>query len=303
MPGYVSDLEGRIVGPGCFSFMPGALSPAVVPAWRVVIGPAANRVCQPGPDGVLSLRDTISHHAREARCVRRILAVTMGLAVGFGVCPSVHAQETIRLGEALVLETLPGDPDRPLSKGEHLFTADRGSRKGQYAIVRTDGAGAVPRSNVKAVAGYTEWHLLGADKVGALPDVDVLGIHYTKVRPDRREPFERFVAEKIHPAVGNLRPDIRVLYYRLADGTDSSNYIALFALTRESRDKYWPKGADSAELRGAFSPAIRALAKELSTYLVEGSYASDPKLAAAVFESREWTDFVLVSPAAGKDGR
>ena len=74
----------------------------------------------------------------------------------------------------------------------------------------------------------------------------------------------------------------------------------MFALTRESRDKYWPGGSDSDELRAAFSPAVRELTKELSTYLVEGSYAADPKLAAAVYESRDWTDFVLISPAAAR---
>jgi hypothetical protein len=142
------------------------------------------------------------------------------------------------------------------------------------------------------------YHLLSPDKVGPLPSVDVLGIHFTKVRPDRVDAFERFVAEKLHPAVGNLRPDLRVLYYKLAEGKDASNYIALFALTRESRDKYWPKGADSDDLRAAFSPPVRALTKELSTYLVEGSYAADPKLAAAVFESRDWTDYVLVTPSS-----
>ena len=75
------------------------------------------------------------------------------------------------------------------------------------------------------------------------------------------------------------------------------SYIALFALTRASRDKYWPGGADSDELRAAFAP-LKPLAKELRGYLVEGSYLADPKFAAAIFESREWTDFVLVSRAA-----
>jgi hypothetical protein len=92
-----------------------------------------------------------------------------------------------------------------------------------------------------------------------------------------------------------LRPDLRVLYYRAAKGADAGSYLALFALTKASRDKYWPGGSDSDDLRAAFSPAVKALTAELATYLVEGTYATDPKLAAAIYESREWTDFVLVS--------
>jgi len=38
------------------------------------------------------------------------------------------------------------------------------------------------------------------------------------------------------------------------------------------------------------------MTKELNTYLVEGSALTDPRFAAAVFESRTWTDFVLVPP-------
>jgi hypothetical protein len=203
-----------------------------------------------------------------------------------------HARPTVTLGEVLVLTAVEGAPAPAASGSGHLFTADRGSRRGQSVLLSTD--------RQKAPAGdgrRLEYQLLSPEKVGPLPAVDVLGIHYTKVRPDRVQAFERFVAEKLHPAVGNLRPDLRVLYYRLASGSDASNYIALFALTRESRDKYWPKGADSDELRAAFSPAVKALTAELGTYLVDGSYAADPKLAAAVYESREWTDFVLVPPA------
>ena len=90
-----------------------------------------------------------------------------------------------------------------------------------------------------------------------------------------------------------LRPDLRVLYYKAVRGPDAGNYIALFALTKESRDKYWPGGSDSDDLRAAFKP-LGALAKDLSAYLVEGSYLADEKFAAAVYESKEWTDFVVV---------
>ena len=70
-----------------------------------------------------------------------------------------------------------------------------------------------------------------------------------------RRQFDRFVADAIHLAVGNLRPDLRLLYYKPVSGTDAGNYIALFALTRESRDKYWPGGADSEVLESALRNA------------------------------------------------
>jgi hypothetical protein len=41
---------------------------------------------------------------------------------------------------------------------------------------------------------------------------DLLGIHFIKVLPDQRGAFERFVRDTLHPAVANLRPDLRLLY-------------------------------------------------------------------------------------------
>ena len=178
----------------------------------------------------------------------------------------------------------------------HLFQGDRGSHKGQHALVWT--VDTLQRRRGLSDSGTVrrercEYHLLAPDTVGALPEVDVLGLHYTSVRPDRAEAFERFVSQTLHPAVANLRPDLRILYYKAVQGEDAGSYVASFALTRASRDKYWPGGSDSDELRAAFKP-VQGLTKELSTYLVDGSYLADPKFAAAVFESRQWADFVLV---------
>jgi hypothetical protein len=193
-------------------------------------------------------------------------------------------------------------PTAPILPGvnTHLFRADRGSKKGQSMVVWT--IDTVQRRKAlpvpfKAGAAYNEYHLLSPETVGTLPAVDVLGIHYIKVLPDRRESFERFVREKLHPAVANLRPDLRVLYYKSVQGSDAGNYIAIFALTRQSRDKYWPGGSDSNDLRSAFRP-VQALTKELRTYLVEGSYLADEKYAAAVYESRDWVDFVRIAAAS-----
>ena len=129
--------------------------------------------------------------------------------------------------------------------------------------------------------------------VPELPEVDVLGLHYAKVWPDRIAAFDRFVAEKLHPAVGNLGPDLRLLYYKPIQGEEPGNYLTVFALTKASRDKYWPKGQDSDELQAAFTKSVTGLADEPRTYLVDGSFATG-NLAAAVYESKQWADFVVV---------
>ncbi len=218
----------------------------------------------------------------------------VAIALSFAVAPSATAQtQKMTLGEILVFT--PADAKPQAAAQGHLLQADRGSRKGQSVVVTTGQAKANRPAELPANA--SEYQLLSPDKVGALPEVDVLGIHYIKVRPDRGEAFEQFVRETVHPAVANLRPDLRLLYYKAVRGKDAGGYITVFALTRESRDKYWPGGSDSDDLRAAFKP-VQGLTKELITYLVEGSAHTDPKFAAAVYESREWTDFVLVPAAA-----
>jgi len=194
----------------------------------------------------------------------------------------------MQLGEVLTMVPLEAAPS-PGTKGA-VFQADRGGRKGQYLVVTASPADTV---SVPPEGRASEYRLLSPKTAGTLPDVDVLGIHYIQVRPDRAQAFEQFVGRTLHPAVANLRPDLRLLYYKALAGPEAGNYILLFALTRGSRDKYWPGGSDSDDLRQAFR-AVQPLTKELITYLVEGSALTDTKYAAAVFESKTWTDFVLV---------
>ena len=199
----------------------------------------------------------------------------------------------MKLGEVIVFT--PFGSARPANANGHVFQSDRGSRKGQYMLAWTGSSkdarpGAVPGSTAEA----SEYQLLSPAKVGPLPDVDVLGIHYLKVRPDRRDAFEKYVGDTLHPAVGNLRPDLRLLYYKAVAGPDRGSYISIFALTQASRDTYWPGGSDSDDLRAAFKP-VKAHTKELLTYLADNSALTDDKFAAAVYESREWADFVLLA--------
>jgi hypothetical protein len=220
--------------------------------------------------------------------MRGSAAVPIALWLIGGLSTATQAQ-TMKLDRVLFLS--PSGAKPPAEANGWVLQADRGNQKGQYLVVRTsDGTTSRP---TEPSSQLSEYRLLSPDKVGALPDVDVLGIHYLKVRPERREAFERFVSEQVHPAVGNLRPDLRLLYYKGVSGPAAGSYITIFALTRASRDRYWPGGSDSDELRAAFKP-VQPLTKELSTYLVEGSALMDEKFAAAVYESREWTDFVLV---------
>jgi hypothetical protein len=195
----------------------------------------------------------------------------------------------MKLGEVLVLT--PATAPDGAGAGTYVFQADRGSRKGQFLRVWTGDAGA---ARPPAAASSSEYHLVSPASAGPLPDVDVLGMHYIKVRPDRSDVFETFVASTLHPTVGKLRPDLRLLYYKAVSGPQAGSYVAIFALTRESRDKYWPGGSDSDDLRAAFEK-VRPLAKDLLTYLVDGSALTDEKFAAAVYESRDWSDFVLIA--------
>jgi hypothetical protein len=204
-----------------------------------------------------------------------------------------------------------------------LVRKDRGEHPGQYMIVWTtdtiarhkayaSASGDFPfAASLVAKAGdfrpmiapyvngpgrYVQYELVAPGAAGTpLPEIDLLAVHYARVRPERREAFDRFVRDKLHPAVGNLRPDLRLLYYRPVRGAEAGAYATVFALTKASRDKYWPKGADSEVLKATLSPAITGLTTELRTYLVEGTYATG-NLAAAVFESKDWADWAFVPP-------
>jgi hypothetical protein len=227
----------------------------------------------------------------------------LALSILIGLPLSAQARK-MKLGEIIVF--IPFGANRPADSPAYVFQSDRGSRKGQHLFTWSGGANDTRPGNVsasaKATAGQaataeaSEYQLLSPGKVGPLPDVDVLGIHYIKVRPERRAAFEKYVSDTLHPAVGNLRPDLRLLYYKAVRGPDAGSYITIFALTKESRDKYWPGGSDSDDLRAAFKP-VSAHTKELLTYLVDGSALTDEKFAAAIYESREWADFVLLPPA------
>ena len=143
---------------------------------------------------------------------------------------------------------------------------------------------------------YTEYRLIGADQFKSLPVAGILGFHYIKVKPERSAEFEKFVVDKLHPAVGQVLPDMSLLYYKATAGDKAGTYVTIFAITSvAARDKYWPAGAPETKiLKDAFRPH-QGLAKELGNYLLEGSYLEPSGGAAAFFESKEWTDFIDMS--------
>ena len=203
----------------------------------------------------------------------------------------------------------------------HLVKKDRGPRQGQYLLVwvtdtlarhknyvatsgdapfraaltnNTGDPRTVLAAYLKGPGTYSEYHLVHPEKVGApLPSVDVLGNHYSKVRPERIAAFDTFIGEKLHPMVGNLQPDLRMLYYKPVRGAQPGDYITVIALTKASRDKYWPKGADSDALKATFTPAIKTLATDLESYLVAGTYGVG--MTAAVYEAKEWGDWTVMN--------
>jgi hypothetical protein len=198
--------------------------------------------------------------------------------------------------EAKTLSDLHAVARTPQAAGAaaYLLRKDRGPHVGRYAVfVTTPGGSAPAMAYTKLFPTLSVFQLIAADSVGPLPSVDVLGVHYIKVRPDRAASFETFVADKLNRAVANLQPDLRFLHYKEAG---KPNYLTLIAITRASRDKYWPKGADSDDLRAAFTPAVRALAEELKPFLVDGSWGVN--MVAEVYEAKEWADWFAVGPAA-----
>jgi hypothetical protein len=197
-----------------------------------------------------------------------------------------------------------------------LFKADRGKRNGEYLLVcgitSTADRKMLPEGSpftekvLSGVSGkrpsdfldnpnaYTEYQLLGAEKFESLPSAGILGIHYIQVKEERAREFEKFVVEKLHPAVGRLFPDMQLLYYKAVAGEQAGSYITIFTIKSvQARDKYWPAGAPETEiLKKTFQPH-KELAKELGTYLVPDSYLGpESGGAAAYFESKVWTDFV-----------
>lgn len=206
------------------------------------------------------------------------------------------------------------NPTKPLS----IYRADRGEAKNQLllaymlpgSVKRNPPKSSVPfgpgmdnksKSTLSAYLNnpeeFTEYRLIGAGQFKSLPVAGILGLHYIQVRPERAADFEKLVVDKLHPALGALLPDMQMLYYKQAGGNapgfTGTIYLTVFTIASPAaRDKYWPAGQPETELlKQAYKPWTE-LASELSSYLLEGSYLLPGNGAAAIFESKRWTDYV-----------
>ena len=191
-----------------------------------------------------------------------------------------------------------------------LLKSDRGDKNGHYltaCVVDENAAISFSGQNVFADQGvnflsnpgtYTEYHLIGAENMKQLPKVDLLGIHYLKILPERALEFEKFVVEKLHPTVGDLVHDMNLLYYKAVDGQHAGSYITIYAIESvPARERFWPTGGQEQEIVKELFRPYRQLALDLSDYLVPDSYLGpDSGGGAAYFESLEWTDYVVVQP-------
>lgn len=261
-------------------------------------------------------------------------AAYLTLLIVAGMAYPIHSQK-LKLGEVIIISTsaLKQSPgpltleacmegiSREWRPSENvsvlLFKADRGKKKGNYAVV-CEAATVKAREALPAGSpftdptlgvnwditcklsnylanpeAYTEYHLLGAGKVNTMAETRLLGMHFIKVKPEMAKDFEKFVVEEVNPAVNDILPDLQLLYYKAVAGDNAGSYLTVFALeSTAARDKYWPAGKEMQVLKDAFKP-VQPLAAKLGTYLVEGSYLEPSSGgAAAYYESKDWTDFV-----------
>lgn len=239
----------------------------------------------------------------------------------------------VKVGEALILshpelkpdvdektfqafvtdELIPELSKKNVGTAYHLLKADRGVQKGNFLFVRSiektknrkTSHNGDPMQLVHAGEEglqvlitnpkvFSEYQLIGAEKIGNLPTSGILGLHFIKVKKERAKDFENLVVSKLHPAVGHLFPDMQLLYYKCVAGENTGSYLTIFTIdSPDARHKYWPEGMPETDiLKKTFKP-LEGLAKELGTYLVQGSYL-EPESggAAAYWESKEWTDYV-----------
>ena len=221
-------------------------------------------------------------------------------------------------------QLLPGwNKNNTAGASMYLLKADRGDRNGEYLTVsiisKTEDRKKLPKGSlftdkaigkvVKGLTGalsdylskpdnYTEYQLIGgADQFQSLPTIDLLGIHFIQVKPDRTREFEQLVVNKLHPAVGHLVHDMNLIYYKAVAGDNKGSYITIFAIESvEARERFWPTGGTEQEIVKQLFGPHKELARELGSYLVEDSYLGpESGGAGAYFESMEWTDFVILN--------
>jgi len=203
----------------------------------------------------------------------------------------------------------------------YLLKADRGDRNGAYLTICVasdieagkqlskgspfgDKAVAMvagdlskqPSAFLEDPDAYTEYQLQGGNRITTLPSVEILGIHYMKVKPEKKKDYENLVTQRLHPTVGNLVHDMNLLYYKTIDGQAKDTFITIYAIESiAARERFWPTGGQEQDIVKQLFGPYKDLAEELGTCLVEDSYLKpESGGGAAIFESLEWTDFVVL---------
>ena len=130
------------------------------------------------------------------------------------------------------------------------------------------------------------------------PSAGLLGAHFPQIQDDKKTDFETFVKDKLQNEVVNQErmPGMDLLYYKAIRGPRKGTYLTLFAIKDvESRARYWPTdSSETSKLMDAFAP-VRGTAAKLEHYLIPGTYVPfEGGLAAAIFESLNWTDFAFL---------
>jgi len=259
------------------------------------------------------------------------------LPTAFMLMSSMAFSQSIPLGEEMVLcncslgsdtdpqvfqsymlnEFIPSTSSDPQT-AIYLLQSDRGDNSGEFLLtyiaekghlsiaslvsdqmINSDNAElATHPSEYLAGVSCTKYQLIGANGFKQLPEVDLLGIHYIKVKQDRSKEFEQLVVEKLHPTVGHLVHDMNLLYFKGVQGEYAGSYITLYAIESvAARERFWPTGGPEQEVVKQLFGQHVELAKELSSYLVENSYLGpESGGGAAYFESLEWTDYLVLPP-------
>ncbi len=202
----------------------------------------------------------------------------------------LEADRGNRDGELLTVCVAQGMNDaRQLTKGSPFGDKSVASVAGEVS--------KLPSAFLQDPGAYTEYQLMGGDRISPLPTINILGIHYMKVKPEMKKDYEKFVVQQLHPTVGNLVHDMNLLYYKAVDGKYKNTYITIYAIESvEARERFWPTGGQEQNIVKELFGPYKDLAEELATYLVEDSFLKpESGGGAAIFESLEWTDFVVIN--------
>ncbi len=201
-------------------------------------------------------------------------------------------------------EFLPGQDDvwfkgdRGARVGHYLFMGnfDSAERRNYYypthegpfpkiadsdAAWQERGAPALAEFIFTEPAHLGDYCLIGAGTVPEMPWIDLLGIHFIKVKPGMEADFELFVREEWNPRAH--LPGVWILFYKVDRGPNAGNTIMVVAFeSRVVRDALYPGHETSPQdlVDWTFRPSLY---DRLAEFLVSTSG-----------EDTGYTDWVLI---------